>query len=437
MNSQFWFGLILAAALIGPLAYALLSARQISRNAYIFNDGQSGFAATLAGVVCGNMGVGTFVAIMLFSQASPVIGLSLALAYMLGLFLCAFLAPFVQRFAQQYGASGLVDLIVLAHNIKHPFGVWLPIASVFLLRAAVQLLALAALLSSIFTLSTGQAILLSTLVTGGYTAFGGYRAATRTDIFQALLIVGGMVALFLANFGTLTTPQAPFWDLGPYRWPLLVGVWLFIPVSAVLAVDNWQRMVVAKDLNVARWGFLIGAPLCGICYLIIYWLGVNSTLIGDMSGTLRALMPESAPWLADILLIAVIMSTIDTFIMPLMSGAQRSQLQVPQLRLLVAALFVFIGLLAWLLGDMLQSVIAAFSALVAFLPAVWATFFVPHKMPRTIVASLCLGVVSTFLFTMVDVNLAAFVGFVVAGLVVGIGWQAAIAQTKRSRAPQY
>ncbi len=406
---------LMILAMLGPVAYALATARGSSREDFLYNSDDTGLLATFAGIICGNIGVGTFVGIGLFSEASPLIGVSIALAYATGLLMCAWLAPAVRKLCFQHRVRGLVDLLVIAHGVRSPLLIWCPIAFVFLLRAAVQLLALSVLLQSMFGMSAPWSILSSAVLCGGYTAIGGYRVAVRTDIFQAGLIALGIGGLAL---GLPPSGQAGsgLLDLGPYRWPLLVGVWAFIPVSAILAVDNWQRVVTARDLRTARLGYLLAAPACLAAYLVIAWLGMNGGFPGGLSEALRFAMPSGWAWLADVMLLAVIMSTIDTFVMPLMSGIERSTLTVARMQLLVMALFGVLALAALVLGDLLSGIIAAFSALVAFLPAVIATFLRRRPEPLKVMISLNAGIAATVAFVFIDINTAAFVGLVAATL---------------------
>ncbi len=407
---------LIGAVLALPALYALWRAPSGTRDDFIFNSGRTGFWGTLAGIVCGNIGIGTFVAIMLFSAASPVIGVSLAFAYTLGLVICAIIAPNVHALSERHGVRGLIDLIVVTHRIQQPLLVWLPIAFVFLLRATVQLLALAAILMTILPVSQLAAVGLAALCAGAYTAIGGYRVATETDVVQSLIIVAGIALLTFANLGAV--PQTgPFFDLGPYRLPLLIGVWLFIPVSAVLAVDNWQRMATARDPQVARRAFLAGAPLCLLCYLGIVWLGLGGAVEGAITSGLHALVPAAHGWIVDLMLIAVVMSTMDTFVMPLMTGLERTTLPLRQLQLMVVAVFAGMALIGALFGDLLSSIIAAFSSLAVFLPTVLAAVLGHRVSATAAILSLNAGVIVTLLLLTVDQNSAALVGCAFAAMV--------------------
>jgi len=400
---------VLGTVLLGPLFYALWRNREASRADFIFNSGRTGLPASVAGIVCGNIGIGTFVALVLFSAASPVIGLSLALAYGTGLLICACVAPRIHELSQEHGVRGLIDLIVVTHEVRHPLLIWGPVAFVFLLRASVQLIALAVILVAVLPVPPLVAVVLATFFAGAYTAVGGYRVATETDIPQAAVILVGIGVLGFANMEALPADLA-FFDLGPYRFPILIGIWLFIPASAVLAVDNWQRMATARDPSVARRAFLAGAPLCLAGYLVIVWLGLHSSPGGDVLQILHASVPPSWAWLIDLMLIAVVMSTMDTFVMPLMTGLERTELSLGRLQLMVAALFTLLGLCAALFADVLNSIISAFSSLAVFLPVVWASVRRRKVSAPAAIIALNAGIVVTLLLTTVDLNSAALFG---------------------------
>lgn len=407
--------------LLAPLVYALVRTRNATRADFIFNSGRTGALATVAGIVCGNIGAGTFVALLLFSDASPIMGISLAGAYALGLVICAAIAPVVHQQSRRYGVHGLVDLIVAAHGVRYPLAIWIPIAFVFLLRTAVQLLALAAILATILPVSNLAALLLASALTGTYTAIGGYRVATETDIFQAAVILMGIGVLTVTNAGDMPQIDNVF-DLGPYKLPLLIGIWLFIPVSAVLAVDNWQRMATARTPAVARRAFLIAAPLCLFCYMGIVWLGLKGHAGEEVLAVLRASMPAQWTWLADVMLIAVLMSTMDTFVMPLVTSLERTRYTLRQLRLIVLTLFGVLAIAAYTMGPLLNSIIAAFSSLVVFLPAVLAALLWRRLSATAAIASLNLGVAVSLILVGVDLNYAAFAGFATALLTYGLAW---------------
>lgn len=401
---------MLLVVLLVPIAVAVARSRGTSVADFVLNSNRSSVAQTVASIVGGNVGIGTFIAIFLFSEASPLIGLSLAASYTAGLLLCAALAPWVHRASRGRDAFGLVDFIVVTHRVGNPIFIWLPVAIVFILRTVVQLMALTAILAAAFELSFSQALMAAALLCAIYVVIGGYKAATETDVFQVTVIIAVMcLAVFGLSFDF--DHERDYLDLGPYRPVLLVGVFLFIPLSPILAVDNWQRIATARSPGVARSSYFLAALICGAIYAIIVLAALDPASAPDVVASFRHLMPAGMPWLADVMFAACIMSSIDTFVMPLVTTFARRGASLLKLRLLVVAIFAVVSGLALALGDILSGIIAAFNTLTVFLPAVIGALLLKHPSPRAAAASLGLGVIATLILSVVDINSAAIAGF--------------------------
>ena len=340
---------MLLVVLLVPIAVAVARSRGTTVSDFVFNSNRSSVPQTVASIVGGNVGIGTFIAIFLFSEASPLIGISLAVSYTAGLLLCALLAPWVHRASRSRDAFGLIDFIVVTHRVDNPAFIWLPVAMVFILRTVVQLMALSAILASAFNQPFAEALAAAALLSGIYVVIGGYKAATETDVFQVSVIVMAMCLAFLGLSLDLEQ-ERDYLDLGPYRPVLLVGVFLFIPLSPILAVDNWQRIATSRSPAVARQSYFVAALICGAIYATIVLAALDTASAPDVLETFRQLMPDGMPWLADMMFAACIMSSIDTFVMPLVTSFARRGASLLALRLLVIAIFVVIkwsGAGAW------------------------------------------------------------------------------------------
>ena len=396
-----------------PLAIALVQGRApLSRDTFRTNAGGNGLIATAGGAIAGNVGIGTFLAIHAFAAASPLIGLAVVVAYTLGLVLCALLAPVIRQRAAATEATGLVDLITQTHGIARRGWIWGPVAMLFVLRAAVQLAALGLLLAATFGIDAR----LATIVGGGlitaYLLAGGYRAAVGTDVAQALVIVAG---IGIAVFGLPTAPEAgpDLADLGPYRPTLLVGIALFLPWSAVLAIDNWQRITLARSTGVAQLGFLIGAAVCGGVFAVIALTGMRSAPGADVFADFVAMMPAGMGWIATVLFIACVMSSIDTFIMALVMSLRPGR-SLLQMRLAVVALMAATVAATLLFSEVLTTVIASFNALTALLPAALAALVLSRPSAPGAVLSIWAGFAVTFATGLINLEAAALAGFAVA-----------------------
>lgn len=399
-----------------PILFAFISNTGISRNQFAFNSRSTNFLSTLGSIICGNVGIGTFLAIYLFAQASPIIGLSIVISYTLGLILCGVVARRIHAISLQTQTYSLVDLINNRHDCHYKLPVWIPVAFIFIMRSAVQLSALTLIMSEAFGISFLSSLILSTLIAGSYTFIGGYKAATETDAFQAIVIITLMI-LLMFGVKEYELTERDFFDLGPYKPFLLIGIFAFVPLSPVLAVDNWQRIATAKNAQTAQWSYFTAAIICGAIYASIWLVGMLPSQTGDVLQTFRSLMPETAPWLADILFITCILSSIDTFVMPLVSTLTQNDTKLKNLRLAVIFLFLCVGMVSYLMGDILNSVIAAFNSLTVFLPAVLGVFLLRKPIRYAAWLSLNGGVIVTLLLTIIDINIAAIGGFIFSAIV--------------------
>lgn len=421
---------VIGLGLVLPPIYALIRARGMGRDAYLLNARRTSFPLTLASVICGNIGIGTFVALFLFTAQSPLLGYTVAACYAAGLVLCAGLAGTIHRSARKTDAYGMIDYVARAHGVSNPLAIWVPVAVAFSLRTIVQLLALGLLIDSALGLGPAAALVLAGVVVGGYTAIGGYRVATETDLAQAIIIVAGMaliaVSVLGGEAGATSADGAAFFSLGPWGLPFLIAVMMFLPFSAVLAVDNWQRIVTADSARTARHAYLSAALVCAPIYALLAHIGhlsgtASGTDLADVLDIFRGLMPFGLMVLADLVVMMAVMSSIDTFVMPLMTSLSRTQWSLSRIRLAVLAFFVVLTAVALGIGDALTGVIAAFSALAVFLPAVFGALLLGDRAPRAAAASMGFGVALTLALSALDLDLAALAGFAASATIYAVG----------------
>lgn len=419
MDTQATVTFAIATALLLPLFLIFIPVGrdrgQRQKELFALNLGQNGFVATLAGAIAGNIGIGSFLALFLFSKESPVIGFSIAGAYTIGLLICAALACRIRASAARTNAVGLIDLIASTHRIHSVGPIWLPIAIVFVLRSAVQLGALGYITASIFNGSSELAIAACAVVIGIYLFLGGYRAAVQTDIAQAVIIVIGCLVCWF-GLGKLEGSPNPFLSFGDYKPVLLLGIWLFIPWSAVLAVDNWQRVTLAQSTRTAGAAYVLAALVCGSIFFLIALAGYRSENGMTMYDAFNRLLPVETGWLAIMMFVACIMSSIDTFIMPLVSAIGKTP-SIARMRLSIVVLVTATAVTAVLFSDTLETVITAFNSLTVFLPAAMGALFMKKAAPAAAIWSLNTGLAAAVGFTFIDQNSASLIGFVTAAVV--------------------
>ncbi|SFR36326.1 Na+/proline symporter [Yoonia tamlensis] len=381
---------------------------------FALNSGGNGWVCTTAGAISGNVGVGTFLALFLFSQNSPIIGFAIALAYTSGLFLCAALAPILHARGEHFGIVGLVDLITKSHGLRHQSLIWMPLAIVFVLRSAVQIGALGLLVQASLPGQYTVAVVICTAVLGLYLVIGGYQAAVQSDVFQAAVLLGaiGFVAL---NLTVPTTPTAPVITFGTHHPAILIGICLFIPFSALLAVDNWQRITIAQTPQIARQSYVVAGIVCGFIYGVICLVGYFASPAQTMQAAFEMMLPAGMGWVVIAMLTACIMSSVDTFIMPLTNGLGPN-LSIKRMRFIVVALLTITAVVSILMGDLINQVITAFNTLSVFLPVALGSLFLKAPGARAAFISMNAGVFSALFVNFFAQDFATIVGFMVASI---------------------
>jgi len=192
---------------------------------------------------------------------------------------------------------------------------------------APYILMLAVLLNLIFGWAMLPAILLGTIFSIVYVYLGGFRSVIRTDYLQFGLMFAGfifIVVIAVVNYGGLTFLRESLpedhltWHGGNSIQYILV--WFFIAIWTLIDPGFHQRCYGAKSGKVAKNGILISIGFWAIFDFLTTTTGLYA----------RAILPEippmmSYPVLAETLLppvlkglfyvglIAVIMSTIDSF----------------------------------------------------------------------------------------------------------------------------
>jgi solute:Na+ symporter, SSS family len=214
----------------------------------------------------------------------------------------------------------------------------LAIVTSYLGWVAAQILAL----GLVFTvLSQGQIGMTEGMLIGGgvvlvYTLFGGMWSVALTDLFQMIIIIGGLlyIAWIIAGLAGGVTPVvvhaaeagmfADFWPTLELRDVLaFVGAWVTLMFGSIPQQDVFQRVMSARNEDVAARGAMIGGSLYLLIAFVPIFLAYSATLVDpamvaqlmteDSQLILPTLILNHTPVLAQVLffgaLLAAIMST--------------------------------------------------------------------------------------------------------------------------------
>ena len=152
-----------------------------------------------------------------------------------------------------------------------------------------QLLAVGYIMEALTGWDRTWMVIAGTFVIWLYTFAGGMWAVAVTDLFQLILLIGGLLLIFpvaLAQIGgwhglmEVTPPEV--WRLLPEHgasgsdWVVYAGQWLMMGLGTVVGQDLIQRSLSSKTERVARWS----AIASGIGYLTIGMIPVLLGIIG-------------------------------------------------------------------------------------------------------------------------------------------------------------
>lgn len=274
------------------------------------------------------------------------------------------------------GVYTLPDILddAYGHKVAVPAAVMITTAWCGVIAA--QMIAGARLLSGIFPLGFDTAMAFIVVVFILYTFWGGQLSVIRTDSWQFILFLGGLIlclALLLQAGG-----EAPE---GHWRFPvspafgvydLLVFYPLVVGLPYLVGPDIYSRVFCAKDDRVARRSVLAAAAVVIPVSLVLAFLGLS----------IRARFPELAPEAAlpaavnEIVpvglkglvvagFLAAVMSSADTTLMsastilslnvvgPVLGLSKDAELKLTKVAVVV------LGGSAWLVADLQQGIISS------------------------------------------------------------------------------
>jgi solute:Na+ symporter, SSS family len=194
-----------------------------------------------------------------------------------GLFI---LAP-ISKYVSRYGKFTLPELLGLFFGKKVQLisSAIIPIAWLGIIAA--QIIGAAKILNSIGFFGYTQAAIISGIIFILYTLVGGQKSVLKTDLFQAILILTGIIYLFLVlstdhiNITAgVVKPSGLFSD----KFSVLDLIILFLTYSTTFIVgpDIYSRIFCAKSEKTALWSVIIvGAILIPFAVILTY-IGLSS-----------------------------------------------------------------------------------------------------------------------------------------------------------------
>ncbi|HSO86993.1 MAG TPA: sodium:solute symporter family protein [Draconibacterium sp.] len=242
-------------------------------------------------------------------------------------FLCSgsfglFLLVPLTKYVKKYGNYTLPELLGTFYGKKAEIisSVIIPVAWIGVI--AVQIIAAAQVLGGLGFISYTNAAILSGVVFILYTVAGGQISILKTDVFQSVIIIAGLIILlaFSIKSGGLQSSQlfnfSSMFNSSFSLFDLIILIFTY-SVTFVVGPDIYSRVFCAKDETTATRSIILVALILIPVSFILTWLGIYSGNITNNGIISFAgnLLPDWAYGLFIAALLSAVMSSAATILL--------------------------------------------------------------------------------------------------------------------------
>ncbi len=278
----------------------------------------------------------------------------------------------------------------------------------FLALLTGQFIAGGSLFAPLLGVNYATAVLILGFGTLIYLLLGGFKAVIKTDLLQFILMfIVFVFLLFTIDIGNYTPDQMQISSIGGFAIITFLAMGIF---SMFGAADYWQRLFSSRDYKTARKASYLTAAL-----FVIF--GVALTIVGiaaknnfpDIASNealyygFFQLLPQPLLGLAVVVILAAIMSTIDTELFVLASSIakdfshRRKSKTDKEMQKIIRISLVGLALISMLVAIFVSDVLLVLFSLVSLIlcvsPTIIASLFWKIKS-KAVILSMLAGVIS-------------------------------------------
>lgn len=355
-------------------------------------------------------------------------GIVLMASFILGAILLGILSLKIREFGRKQGIYNLPDFFHKKFDKKNKTLAGILQVLLLFVWVGIQAVAFASLATVLVGISFDVALILVSVVTILYTAVGGLKIDIVSDFIQfwvilcMFIVVMVLGVLEVGSISSLFTqvPQGHFSLLGFGGISWFVGGVLVSGFLYMAGTHHWQRILAAKNKNVARKSFYYSIPFLIIIAVLAIGMGlVSSVMLEGINKDsaifllIENLLSPIGVGIALAAILAVIMSSIDSLLIGGSTVIYRSWFKRkfrPKKELfyarLITALFGVIGFaIAFIVPNIITlSLFQAYFALI-FVPPIMAGLYSKKTSSNAVFWSLIIPfVVLVVLFPIVGKN---------------------------------
>lgn len=396
-----WVGVyIIISFLIG-----LRKNKKTDLESFVASKNSMGFRAILLSLVGTIVGWAMFFGVGQIGYEAGIIGYVIWACYIVWFFLLWYSIPKIRKFFENKNYLSMIDVIDWEYKSpRTTIAFSIVNFLIFFFILAAQFLVLWTFLSFFIKLDLTYSILLVAMLVAWlniiiYSIVWWIKKDIMTDVFQTIMIIIWTAIIWTIFFNPDTRqsisslPKMYFTWLGYGPIFLIAAIIFFIPLIFV-RFDFRQRILAAKNNKTTKKAFYRAWPIIFIFYFIFtsIWMYAKSSGIIDSKMATLEIISQSFWWITYVIIIlaflAAVMSTADTALniasvsfSRLRQRKQRSKYldtKANDKKLLTfvkissALIWLLSVLVAYLIPDLVDLLVASFTALLILAPTVFA-----------------------------------------------------------------
>ncbi|MBW2991508.1 sodium:solute symporter family protein [Candidatus Woesearchaeota archaeon] len=409
----------IAIAIVG-----YLSSRKESSQDYLIASKKLGVGANIATLSATKV---TASIIITYVALVYVFGVSAIWAFIgtgIGYLLFLLFAMKLKREGDAHNYYSIADYFYTRYGKKTGMTVSIITLCILFLNFTLQLIGGAMIVKNLIGLPFVTGVLICGLIITFYLYIGGFKAVVKTDVVQAIAIIGLFVILgvFLFKNFVYNPAQWKILSAGPARVIPFLIVGVLWPFSAP---DLWQRVLAAKSVKTLKKSFLwttaiyitFGVLLTLIAIIIKLKLPAIEADAALVQGFIH-LLPSGLLGAGLVALFAAIMSSADSFAFVCAGLLIHDILKKEKIAKTLRTGVIIIMVLGMLAASFFQSILDAsylFAAIYMSLSVIIIATWIKKAINQTLIVT---GLITGLIFTII---FSALVGISPMLIVVGIG----------------
>jgi len=278
------------------------------------------------------IGGGMFFSVAQLGYEAGFAGVYLGISYLVGFILLGCLSKKIRCYMITNSSITIYDCLEnilgsthLSKKIVNLFRICTSLLYILFLSA--QIIVISTFIQTIFSNYSHLSILIAcTLIfifnSASYTIFGGLKKDIITDGWQMILVIIGVLLIAVIMFGDFhgISTLPPTYYYGTNKGVvLLIGLILFSGPSLLLRPDMWQRIITAKNDDVAKKSFFISGILSFFGFSFFTIIGVYAKTLNYEAGNvflfkITSSSDELISTLIIVSLFGAVASSADTFL---------------------------------------------------------------------------------------------------------------------------